>query len=246
MTDYHKLKLIILGAHLTAIAGLIYMFSWSGILAATVMYIIYYAYGMILGFHRIFAHNSFEASTLSYRLMLIAGSLSGMGSSFGWVGQHRWHHAHTDIPELDPYWAKPGAVNKIISWALYANREFKISTIKDLLRNSDHVFMHKHYYKILFTWIAVLTLISPWAVVYLWALPSMMCYTSLSIVGVFGHVVGTQPYHQTDASRDSHLLNLISLGESYQNFHHYKSGYPIYGKYDVIGKVSAKFFKIKE
>ena len=89
MTDYLKLKLIILSAHVIAIVGLVSEFEWIGVFASTLLYFWYYGYGMIVGFHRVFSHKSFEVSATSKWLMLISGSLSAMGSSVGWVGQHR-------------------------------------------------------------------------------------------------------------------------------------------------------------
>lgn len=244
MTDYHKLKLIILAQHLVAIAGLIWLFSWSGLVVAFLMFLVYYAYGMILGFHRSFAHKSYEISNTSKRLMLVAGSLSGMGSSIGWVGQHRWHHAYADQSDKDPYYSVKGFWSKTVAWALYpAIKEFKVTVIKDLIRDKDHMFMHQHYYKILFVWVTILALISPWAVVYMWALPAVLCYTDLTLVGVFGHVVGKQPYHNDDESRDSHILSIFTLGESYQNLHHLHASKLIQGKFDLIGIVASKFLK---
>jgi sn-1 stearoyl-lipid 9-desaturase len=244
MTDYQKLKLIILGQHIIAVSGLIYLFSWTGILIAFLMFLVYYAYGMILGFHRTFAHKSYQISTLNKRLMLLAGSLSGMGSSIGWVGQHRWHHSNADDPSLDPYYSEKTFWSKTIAWALYPKiKEFKITVIKDLVRDPDHMFMHKHYYQILFSWVAILAVINPWLVIYVWALPCVLCYTNLTIVGVFGHVIGDQPYHQNDQSRDSHLLSIFTLGESYQNLHHLRASEPVQGKFDIIGIISKRFLK---
>jgi stearoyl-CoA desaturase (delta-9 desaturase) len=244
MTDYQKLKLIILAQHIIAVIGVIWMFSWIGLGVAFFMFLVYYAFGMILGFHRVFAHKSYVVGNKLKRAMLIAGSLSGMGSSVGWVGQHRWHHAYADQPDKDPYYSEPGIWSKTKAWALYpANTEFKITVIKDLIRDKDHMFMHKHYYSILFAWVLILAMISPWAVIYLWALPAVLCYTDLTLVGVFGHVAGQQPHHTTDQSRDNHILSIFTLGESYQNLHHHNAAQPIQGKFDIIGIISNKFLK---
>jgi stearoyl-CoA desaturase (delta-9 desaturase) len=54
--------------------------------------------GIELGFHRYYAHRTFEATRSIQALLLILGSMAGQGSALLWSGIHRWHHAHTDVP----------------------------------------------------------------------------------------------------------------------------------------------------
>lgn len=243
MTDYLKLKLIILSSHIIAVFGLVTEFDWIGLTISVLLYFVYYGYGMCIGYHRVFTHKSFIISDTSKWLMLFVGSLSTVGSSISWVGQHRCHHAFSDIPDKDPYYGKIGFWTKLISWVTYANRPFKITLVKDLLRDPAHMFMHKHYFKVLFGWIFILSIISFKFLVYGWALPIVLSYSAVSLVGVLGHVIGNQPYHSNDNSRDSHLLSIITLGENYQNYHHLYPSATINGKYDIIGIICNKFFK---
>ena len=54
--------------------------------------------GIELGFHRYYAHRTFETTRPLRALLLILGSMAGQGSALLWSGIHRWHHAHTDVP----------------------------------------------------------------------------------------------------------------------------------------------------
>ena len=244
MTDYYKLKSIILGQHAIALFGLIYLFSWQGILLSFIAWQFYYSYGMILGFHRVFAHKTYTVSDFSKISMLIFGSLAGMGSSIGWIGQHRSHHVHADNPELDPYYSKFTFIEKFKAWFTYpAITKFKISLIKDIIKDKSHVFFHTHYYKILAVWVVFLSMFGVEAVVYLWALPNVFTYTALTLVGTLGHNVGNQPVSKTEEGRDCHWLNLFTLGESYQNSHHVVPAAKIQGRFDFIGYMSKPFFK---
>jgi stearoyl-CoA desaturase (Delta-9 desaturase) len=54
--------------------------------------------GIELGFHRYFAHRTFETTRWVRALLLILGSMAGQGSTMLWSAIHRWHHAHTDVP----------------------------------------------------------------------------------------------------------------------------------------------------
>ncbi len=54
--------------------------------------------GIELGFHRYYAHRTFETTRPIRALLLILGSMAGQGSTLLWSAIHRWHHAHTDVP----------------------------------------------------------------------------------------------------------------------------------------------------
>ncbi len=58
--------------------------------------------GIELGFHRHFAHRTFETTRPLRALLLVLGSMAGQGSALLWSGVHRLHHAHTDMPG-DPH-----------------------------------------------------------------------------------------------------------------------------------------------
>ena len=54
--------------------------------------------GIEVGFHRYFAHRTFETTRPMRALFLILGSMAGQGSALLWSAVHRTHHAHTDQP----------------------------------------------------------------------------------------------------------------------------------------------------
>ncbi|WNG59755.1 acyl-CoA desaturase [Archangium gephyra] len=58
--------------------------------------------GIEVGFHRYFAHRTFETTRPLRALFLILGSMAGQGSALLWSAVHRTHHAHTDQPG-DPH-----------------------------------------------------------------------------------------------------------------------------------------------
>ncbi|MCY1076127.1 acyl-CoA desaturase [Archangium lansingense] len=58
--------------------------------------------GIEVGFHRYFAHRTFETTRPLRALFLILGSMAGQGSALLWSAVHRVHHANTDQPG-DPH-----------------------------------------------------------------------------------------------------------------------------------------------
>ncbi|CAF5094626.1 unnamed protein product, partial [Rotaria sp. Silwood1] len=78
-------------------------------------------FGVTAGYHRPFAHRSYEA-VLPLRyilLMLAAGSVQG--SALWWTRDHRAHHRYTDT-DLDPYGAHKGLFHSHIGWLLMKPR----------------------------------------------------------------------------------------------------------------------------
>src|SRR5690606_10816548 len=60
------------------------------------------AVGVEVGFHRYFAHRSFDARPALRWLLAALGCMAGQGSVVFWAGVHRRHHACADAPG-DPH-----------------------------------------------------------------------------------------------------------------------------------------------
>jgi stearoyl-CoA desaturase (Delta-9 desaturase) len=58
--------------------------------------------GIEVGFHRYFAHRTFETGRFLRTVFLILGSMAGQGSALLWSAVHRTHHANSDQPG-DPH-----------------------------------------------------------------------------------------------------------------------------------------------
>ncbi|MGZ3460912.1 MAG: acyl-CoA desaturase, partial [Archangium sp.] len=79
--------------------------------------------GIEVGFHRYFAHRTFETTRPLRALLLILGSMAGQGSALLWSAVHRTHHAHTDQPgdPHSPVLGRQGAWGKLrgFFWAQF-------------------------------------------------------------------------------------------------------------------------------
>lgn len=240
LNAWAKVKLFQLFVHIVAIVGLIMLWEPTWLLLSIVCWLLMYLLGGTIGVHRYWSHRSFEASKLFKYLTLILGTMMGLGSVLGWVGQHRLHHANSDESEQkDPYWAHNdySIIGTIRAWVMTPNPiNFELRMVKDLIRDKYVWFAHEHYFKLLATWIILLALINPMLALYCWFIPSVMCYVSAQVSGVFGHRFGTVTYEDTkDNSKDCHWLNIFSLGEGYQNTHHKYPNQIVMGKYDIAG-----------
>jgi stearoyl-CoA desaturase (delta-9 desaturase) len=232
MNLHQKVKLTLLTTNILALIALLFFFSWWGFITSIGMFVVY-SFGVSGGFHRLFAHRAFETNTFGKWFFLISGTLASVGSSISWVGQHRLHHAKADIKGEDPYYAHGNILGYWIfgPWAI-ANSPL---IIKDLLRDPVHKWMHNNYFKIVIAWVVLLFLLNPVLVFWVWAIPSAATFFSLQIVGGLGHIVGYRDFETNDLSKNNHWLNLITLGESYQNTHHNDPRTLVMGRLDIIG-----------
>src|SRR5436309_12123296 len=60
------------------------------------------AFGVTLGYHRMFTHRALESSRAFRAIIAVLGSMAVEGSVITWVADHRKHHAFTD-QEGDPH-----------------------------------------------------------------------------------------------------------------------------------------------
>lgn len=245
-----QVKLFQLIVHIVAIVGGVLYWDPLWFLASIGCWFVMYLFGGSIGAHRLWSHRSFETTDFVRYATLALGTMMGLGSVLGWVGQHRLHHAKSDSSiDEDPYWAHDdySAWGTIKAWVMCPRSiGFRSRTVKDLMEDKWACFTHKYYFHLLAGWITLLALLDPMAALYCWFIPSVMCYVSAQVSGVFGHRFGTVKYTDThDKSKDCHWLNFFSLGEGYQNTHHRYPNQIIMGKYDLSGYVIDRFLAKK-
>jgi len=236
-----KLRLTIMSFYIVAPIGTYYYFSWQGIVIAYIMFLLF-TLGGHGGFHKVFAHKQIKTGKFFSYFLLFFGSLATTGSSITWVLGHRVHHKYPEDSIKDPYYPHEGNWLKVVFRGAQPVDEYPLLIVRDLLKDKVHVFVYEHYFKLLFLYILILGLISPELVIWMWALPAMLYAISLHLfIGCLAHSApikqGFREYETKDKSINSHVFNLITLGESYHNTHHAKPSQLINGKYDILGYV---------
>jgi stearoyl-CoA desaturase (delta-9 desaturase) len=182
------------------------------------------------GYHRLWAHKTYEANTLVRVLLAIGGAMALQNSILHWVSDHRIHHKHVDNNDKDPYSAKRGFWYSHIGWML---REYQIdryadySNCRDLQKDKVVAWQHKHYLAIV--------LLSNFGIAGLIGWLNGDILGMLLLAGVFrlvavhhvtffinslAHMWGRQPYTDKNSARDNDLLAFFTFGEGYHNFHH--------------------------
>lgn len=111
--------LVVQGLPLLGFCAGVWLFLREGIRAWDVgLFVAMYLLTMVgieVGFHRYFAHRTFETTRPLRALFLILGSMAGQGSALLWSAVHRTHHAHTDQPGdiHSPWLGRRGAWDKL-------------------------------------------------------------------------------------------------------------------------------------
>jgi stearoyl-CoA desaturase (Delta-9 desaturase) len=200
---------------------------------------VFTGFGISAGFHRLFAHHSFNANRVLKIVLAVAGTMALEGSVIGWVTTHRRHHMFSDRPG-DPHSPvsygtdKPTAARGFlwahVGWLFASDATSQKRFSPDLLRDPDLVTIDR-----LFPVLAVFSLVAPfaigWAVtgtlggalgVFLWAgliRMALLHHVTWSINSVC-HLWGRRPFTTGDNSANVASLALVSFGESWHNFHH--------------------------
>jgi stearoyl-CoA desaturase (delta-9 desaturase) len=181
------------------------------------------------GYHRLFAHATYEARPGLKLGYLLFGAMALQNSALLWSAGHRTHHRYIDDPERDPYCARRGFWFSHIGWMLrnYPSGEPDLSTVRELQRDPLVMWQHRHYL--------------PLALIMNFGLPLLIGWAAGDILGVFllggvlrlvvshhltfcinslAHIMGIQPYTDENTARDNAVVALLTFGEGYHNFHH--------------------------
>jgi stearoyl-CoA desaturase (delta-9 desaturase) len=197
------------------------------------------AFGVTIGYHRLFTHHSFRAKRPLKILLGVAGSTAVQGSLISWVALHRQHHRFADQTG-DPH--SPRAVGSSfgaharalahahVGWLFRANVTLEERYARDLLRDPDIRTVSQ-----LFPVIAVGPFLIAWSLGWwfsgtwqgalgavLWAGVARMTllhHVTWSVNSIC-HAFGRRPAPNDDLSTNCGLLAVASLGESWHNFHH--------------------------
>ena len=230
-----KFYLLIL-IHFFGISSIKELIKSKDILLIQLILLIYVGISATSGSHRLFTHNTYEATFFLRIFYLLGGILGGTGSPIGWIKSHRTHHQYTDT-DLDPHNSKRGFWYSHFGWTFT-----QLSDEIELLRNNQnintllnlnlHKFIDKNY-KILFVLLNIL-------------LPNILFYiknkkmnkkifhkinmTSLTriIIGLnmaasvnsIAHKFGTRPHNKNISAFNNLLVSLFTWGEGWHNYHH--------------------------
>ncbi|CAK5272212.1 unnamed protein product [Mycena citricolor] len=198
----------------------------------TALFSVFYYYftglGITAGYHRLWAHRSYNAGKPLQYFLAIAGAGAVEGSIKWWSRGHRAHHRYTDT-ELDPYNAGEGFWYSHIGWMLLKpRRKPGVADVSDLSKNEVVRWQHRHYLTLVAVFSFVVPTIIPWLLWndarggYFYAGFARLCFVhhSTFCVNSLAHWLGDSPFDDKHSPRDHMLTAFATIGEGYHNFHH--------------------------
>lgn len=183
---------------------------------------------MDLGYHRLWAHRSFQAHIALRVFLAFLGAGALQRPILWWVRAHRAHHRYIDT-DRDPYNAKKGLFYSHLGWLLVKqdSREWEID-VSDLTNDPVVAWQERYYIPLwLCSCLVVPTLVagfgwSDWHGGLFWAglVRLVISWHCTFAVNSLAHWMGSQPFSQKITARDSLFVGIIAVGEGYHNFHH--------------------------
>jgi stearoyl-CoA desaturase (delta-9 desaturase) len=183
-----------------------------------------------LGYHRLFAHMSFQALWPVRLMTLIFGAAAFENTALAWVSDHRRHHKHVDHDD-DPYDISKGFWHAHIGWILFKlDPEPPLDNVADLRKDALVMWQDRYYL--------------PLAVGVGFLVPALLGFLHSGWLGALGgfllggvarvtavqhmtffinslcHTIGRQPYSDRCSARDSWVMAIFTFGEGYHNYHH--------------------------
>jgi stearoyl-CoA desaturase (delta-9 desaturase) len=181
------------------------------------------------GYHRLWAHRSYEASKPLQIFYMLFGAMALQNSILVWASSHRVHHRHVDDVDQDPYSAKRGLWFSHLGWMLrnYEAGKQDFRNAKDLEANPIVAFQHKHYVLIATAMNLGLPLLlglingNIWGSLLLGGfLRLVVSHHCTFFINSLAHYWGSRPYTTENTARDNGVLALFTWGEGYHNYHH--------------------------
>jgi stearoyl-CoA desaturase (delta-9 desaturase) len=203
-----------------------------------------------IALHRYISHGSFKTGPIRRKFLIYMSVIAAFGSPLSWTAMHRYHHAKSGSKDDNQ---SPKNIGYIRAWlTLYDPITVPPAMVKDIIRDRDCMFIHRHYFKLLAAYVLILFVINPFLVIFAFSIPAAACYQAAGAFAVIPHDVrfgGYQvlPSRDNDDSVNSPLASLLSLGEGWHNYHHtrpgdYRHGH-LWWELDPPAWIIERFFK---
>jgi stearoyl-CoA desaturase (Delta-9 desaturase) len=193
--------------------------------------VLVYANGMSItgGYHRLWAHKSYDAHWSLKLVYLVFGTMALQNSVFVWASGHRTHHLNVDDVDKDPYSIKRGFWFAHMGWML---REYEAGkpdfvNIPDLRRDPMLAFQHRYYLQLALLTNFGIPLLAGWLIGDVWGtfilagvLRLVVSHHVTFFINSLAHMWGARPYTNENTARDNGLIAFFTYGEGYHNYHH--------------------------
>lgn len=209
-------------AHLAVLGAI-----WSGVTATSlVVCVVLFAvrmFGVSAGYHRYFAHRTYEMGRVGQFLMAVLAQTSSQKGVLWWAAHHRNHHRYSDQPEDVHSPVQKGFWYAHVGWIFDPrNGPTRSTKVRDLSRFPELRWLDRYYYVPPVALGVLVFLLFGWPGLFIgFFLSTVLLWHATFTINSLAHVFGRRRYDTPDDSRNSLLLALLTGGEGWHNNHHY-------------------------
>jgi stearoyl-CoA desaturase (delta-9 desaturase) len=210
--------------HVGAIAAL-FMFSWTNLAVAVLLYYIATGLGISMGYHRLHTHRSYKIPLVFEYFFAICGALTLEGGPIFWVATHRIHHQKSDQAG-DPHSPRDGGWWAHVGWILlgatnHNNTQRMAKYAPDLAKRPFYVWLNNYHWLPLLV-LGVLLFAIGGVSMFLWGicLRVVVGLHATWLVNSATHMWGGRRFATRDDSRNNWWVALLTFGEGWHNNHH--------------------------
>ena len=182
--------------------------------------------GMGVGYHRLFAHGSFETYPFIEKIIAVLGTLACYSPLIFFAAQHQYHHKTSDT-EADPSSPHLGFWESHLWWRMRESVLKQVlirpAPIKKLMRDRFMIKLSKHFALICWSFAIFLLLVGPFWLVNLLLIPALIEHLRINVISSFSHMklpFNYRPYDTPDDSQNNLVIGILSCGFGWHNTHH--------------------------
>jgi stearoyl-CoA desaturase (delta-9 desaturase) len=208
----------------SALLVLVVPFSWPFVGLAVASHVLRML-GITLGFHRHFAHRSFEMGRATRFFWALLGTMSMQKGPLWWAGNHVYHHRYADT-ELDPHSPSlRGFYKAHIGWFLNDVKYDAVDPQNPVVRAfsvyPEIRFLEDNYAVPPALLAAALFAAGGWpALAWGFCLPTVTLAHATFAINTISHMYGSRRFDTPDDSRNNAVTAFFTLGEGWHNNHH--------------------------
>ena len=227
----YRIRLLQLFVALVSLLGILY-YGLADLLYSLPIYIFMNIFCGNATLHRYYGHRSFEMANWKKQVLTALTHTMTVGSVLGWSGHHRWHHKHSDT-EHDIHSPTVNGIKHILFgvWDVNIPRNM----VRDLLKDQTLIRWHKNYFRWHAAIIILLTVINPWLLVFVYAIPNLLTLMSGYVIAIVPHITGEV--------KNSVITEILTFGEGGHKNHHDDSANYRFSKYDITAFAIEKVLK---
>jgi stearoyl-CoA desaturase (Delta-9 desaturase) len=180
-------------------------------------------FGITAGYHRYFSHRSYRTSRAFQLLLALLGTTATQKGPLWWAAHHRDHHRYSDGPDDIHSPVQRGFWWSHVGWIL--SRQYdatRVDRVRDIARYPELRWLDRYHLVPAIAYAAALYALGG-AAALLWGyfVATVLLWHGTFLVNSLAHVIGRRRYETGDASRNSALIAVFTLGEGWHNNHHH-------------------------